>query len=213
MTEVSSNTPRGRPKDIGKRADILVAASALFRAGGFHGTSMDALAQQAGVSKATLYSHFVDKAALYRALIEAKMADYQVNDLTERVCGDINGDLTMIARQMLNLIYDEESLDMLRMVIAEGKIGSDVPSLFEEVGPRRLLQQIADYLNEQKALGAIEIDDAAENANLFASLVFEHRTMILSLIGVDEPPNSAMREAHAAKAVARFICLKQNKTA
>lgn len=213
MNHVPPSPSRGRPKDAGKRADILTAASALFRAGGYHGTSMDALAQHAGVSKATLYSHFADKAALYRALIEDKMTDYQLDDLAGRVCGDIRQDLTMIAGQMLKLIYDEETLDMLRMVIAEGQTESDVPSLFEEGGPRRILDQIAGYLDQQHMRGAVDIGDATEEANLFASLVIEHRTMLLCLIGVDAPPNAAAREAHAAKAVARFICLKQNAKA
>jgi TetR/AcrR family transcriptional repressor of mexJK operon len=203
---------RGRPKDISKRQDIMDAAGELFRAGGFHGTSMDALAQAAGVSKATLYSHFADKQSLYRALIEAKMADYQVDDFAERVCGDMAADLAMIARQMLDLVYDDEALDMLRMVIAEGREGSDVPSMFEEVGPRRLMGQISDYLAMQKQKGVPYISDAVEDANLLGSLVIEHRTMMFCLMGVETPPDATVRKAHAEKAVARFIMLKQSET-
>ena len=211
MAQEASPVSRGRPKDIGKRKDILEAANRLFRASGFYGTSMDALAQKACVSKATLYSHFADKASLYRALIEDKMAAYEVDDFANRVCGDINRDLAMIAQQMLRLIFDTEALDMLRMVIAEGREGSDVPSLFEEVGPRRLLQQIADYLQSQKAAGVRYIDDAVADTNLFASLVVDHRTMMFALMGVQEPPDLAQREAHAKQAVARFLRLKKSE--
>lgn len=213
MKQQVASAPRGRPKDISKRTDIMEAAGELFRAGGFYGTSMDALAQKAQVSKATLYSHFADKASLYRALIEDKMAAYEVDDFATRFSGDMNRDLEMIAQQMLSLIFDEEALDMLRMVIAEGRDGSDVPSLFEEVGPRRLLQQITDYLKTQKAVGVNFIDDAVADTNLFASLVVDHRTMMFALMGVQAPPDMAHREAHAKQAVARFIKLKRLETA
>ena len=48
--------PRGRPKDPAKRSAILQAATTLFLGQGFAGTSMDAVAKQAGVSKLTEYS-------------------------------------------------------------------------------------------------------------------------------------------------------------
>ena len=55
----------GRPKDLEKRAAILAAAKQLFPEQGFDGTSMDAIATAAGVSKLTVYSHFTDKEGLF----------------------------------------------------------------------------------------------------------------------------------------------------
>ena len=213
MVSVEPAETRGRPKDAGKRRDILDAASLLFRDGGFHGTSMDALAQQAGVSKATLYSHFDDKAALYRALIEEKMRDYQVDDFTDMLNWDVARDLQVIAKHMLDLIFDPEALDMLRMVIAEGRNNSDVPALFEEVGPRRLLAQIADYLARQKTRGTTYLDDPEADTRLFSSLVVEHRSLMFALMGVEDGPDEAARERHARQAVARFIRLKRSEQA
>ena len=119
MTVEQVPTGRGRPKDAGKRK-ILWMRRANCLQHGFHGTSMDALAKEACVSKATLYSHFEDKDALYRALINDKMADYKVDDFTDMLNWDVASDLQLIAKHMLDLIFDPEALDMLRMVIAEG---------------------------------------------------------------------------------------------
>ena len=83
---------RGRPKDASKKEDILLAASDLFLQRGFHGTSMDALAQAAGVSKATVYSHFTDKNALYQALIKNKVKDYQLDDFSPHLSWDMQAD-------------------------------------------------------------------------------------------------------------------------
>ena len=213
MESSVSPNPRGRPKDTRKRQDILQAAKELFTESGFHGTSMDALAKAANVSKATLYSHFDDKDTLYRALIQDKMADYQVDDFSDMLNWDVARDLQVIATHMLDLIFDPEALDMLRMVIAEGRAGSNVPALFQEVGPKRLLAQIADYLARQKARGTSYIEDIEADTGLFASLVVDHRTMMFALMGVGDGMPEADRERHARQAVARFIKLKRMETA
>src|SRR5215471_10405262 len=51
---------------------ILAAARSLFLNLGYGETSMDAIARRAAVSKATLYSHFDGKDALFAALIMAE---------------------------------------------------------------------------------------------------------------------------------------------
>lgn len=213
MTVEQVPAGRGRPKDAAKRKDIMDAARALFLQHGFHCTSMDALAKQACVSKATLYSHFEDKDALYRSLINDKMADYKVDDFSAMLNWDVARDLQVIAEHMLDLIFDPEALDMLRMVIAEGRTGSGVASLFKEVGPQRLLAQIADYLARQKARGTTYIEDVEGDTSLFASLVVDHRTMMFALMGVAGGIDKAERQNHARRAVARFIKLKRLETA
>jgi len=204
---------RARPKDASKRKDIMDAARRLFLQHGFHGTSMDALAKGACVSKATLYSHFEDKDALYRALINDKMADYKVDDFTDMLNWDVASDLQLIAKHMLDLIFDPEALDMLRMVIAEGRTGSGVAALFKEVGPQRLLSQISEYLERQKARGTTYIEDVEADTSLFASLVVDHRTMMFALMAVGDGFDEAGRERQARQAVARFIRLKRLETA
>ena len=213
MTLEQLPSGRGRPKDAAKRKDIMDAARGLFLQFGFHGTSMDALAKRAGVSKATLYSHFEDKDALYRALISDKMATYKVDDFSDMLNWDVASDLQAIAEHMLDLIFDPEALDMLRMVIAEGRSGSGVASLFQEVGPKRLLDQISDYLVRQKARGTSYIEDVDADTALFASLVVDHQAMMFALMGVADGMDKPRRIHHARQAVARFIKLKRMETA
>ncbi|MBL0949135.1 MAG: TetR/AcrR family transcriptional regulator [Pseudomonas sp.] len=52
------------------RQAMLLAASEVFMVFGFDHASMQAMADSAGVTKATLYAHFGDKAQLYSAAIE-----------------------------------------------------------------------------------------------------------------------------------------------
>ena len=53
-----------------KAEAILAGGMQEFLAHGYAGTSMDRIATAAGVSKATVYSHFQDKEGLFTALIE-----------------------------------------------------------------------------------------------------------------------------------------------
>ncbi|WP_042073147.1 TetR/AcrR family transcriptional regulator, partial [Acinetobacter gerneri] len=55
----------GRPKDLEKRKDILEAAKSLFLKYGYHGSSMNQIAKEAGVTKLTVYNHFQDKENLF----------------------------------------------------------------------------------------------------------------------------------------------------
>lgn len=53
-----------------RRHQLLDVARELFSAGGFHATSMDEVAEAAGVTKPVLYQHFPSKRALYTELLE-----------------------------------------------------------------------------------------------------------------------------------------------
>ena len=58
------------PRDA-RRVTLLEAALAAFSQNGYHATSMDDIAERAGVSKPVLYQHFPSKLDLYLALLDA----------------------------------------------------------------------------------------------------------------------------------------------
>ena len=53
-----------------RRQQLLAVACELFAGTGFHDTSMDDIAEAAGVTKPVLYQHFPSKRALYGELLE-----------------------------------------------------------------------------------------------------------------------------------------------
>ena len=53
-----------------RRQQLLDVAREVFAASGFHATSMDDIADAAGVTKPVLYQHFPSKRALYVELLE-----------------------------------------------------------------------------------------------------------------------------------------------
>ena len=69
-----------------RREAILEAAREAFADTGYHETSLDAVAERAGVSKALLYEHFSSKRELYVAMLEM-----HVHELVERISGAVAG--------------------------------------------------------------------------------------------------------------------------
>jgi AcrR family transcriptional regulator len=61
--------PRRRLTAEERRTGILDAALAVFSESGYHSSSIDDIAREAGVSKALIYEHFASKQELYADLI------------------------------------------------------------------------------------------------------------------------------------------------
>src|SRR5580704_16355663 len=52
------------------RAQLIAIGTRLFAARGYEGTSVEAVLQEAGVSRGSLYHHFSSKEALFEAVLE-----------------------------------------------------------------------------------------------------------------------------------------------
>ncbi|WP_306420825.1 TetR/AcrR family transcriptional regulator [Arthrobacter sp. JCM 19049] len=59
-----------------RRRQLLAAAHQVFVAHGYHGASMDEIAEVAEVSKPVLYQHFPGKRELYLALLDVHLAEF-----------------------------------------------------------------------------------------------------------------------------------------
>jgi AcrR family transcriptional regulator len=62
---------RGEAGAAARRQAVLAAAGFLFVRHGLKGTTMEAIAAEAGIAKATLYGYFADKDAVFSALLDA----------------------------------------------------------------------------------------------------------------------------------------------
>ncbi|MGH2957500.1 MAG: TetR/AcrR family transcriptional regulator [Solirubrobacterales bacterium] len=79
-TKQALPAPPRRMAAADRRVAILEAAREAFAERGFHQTSLDAVAERAGVSKALLYEHFRSKRELFAAMLEM-----HVHELIERI--------------------------------------------------------------------------------------------------------------------------------
>ncbi len=101
----SAFVPRKR-QDRGERrmADIVSAAASLFGAHGFDGTTMNAIAQRAGVSIGSLYQYFPDKDAIVDAVADSYVRAWESKNACMSIAEET--DLANLARRSFEMAVD-----------------------------------------------------------------------------------------------------------
>lgn len=155
-----------------KRDAILVAAERLFLDRGYAGTSMDAIAEAAPVSKPTLYNHFRDKDALFAAVVlqwcQQFLADVKgVLDHAQTA----EDALRAMAAKFLDMIHDERALSVHRIVVSEWRQFPDLCTQFYSCGPSSSMGLLADYLRRQHDAGTMNVPHPECAAGLFFSML------------------------------------------
>jgi AcrR family transcriptional regulator len=198
----------GRPKDMDKRAAILVAAKALFISNAFAGTSMDAIAAAAGVSKLTVYSHFGDKDNLFREVIRARIEDLLPEDIyAYDPLVDIGETLRMIARAHMQIDCAAENVGTFRAILSDCRQGNPrYGKLLWEEGPARTHQLMEHFLQQAVEHRALDIPSIPTASVQFFSLI-KGDLLLRRLFGCDECPEAAASEIEgmAMAGVATFL--------
>jgi TetR/AcrR family transcriptional repressor of mexJK operon len=188
-----------------KRAAILDAAMTLFPARGYDGASMEAIAQAAGVSKLTLYSHFADKEALFAAAVTeccAQLLPHQLFEPEPKL--PIESALTSIARAFIDLTMDQRAVMLHRVMVSQAGHDRRLAEIFFGAGPRAALSEMEAFLQAADAEGSLRVDAPARAAEHFFCLLKGVRHMRV-LVGLCAPPSAAERDAHVAEVVALFL--------
>ncbi|MGH8517129.1 MAG: TetR/AcrR family transcriptional regulator [Panacagrimonas sp.] len=196
---------RGRPKDPDKHAAILLAAKKLFTAQGLPGTSMEGIADEAGVSKLTVYSHFRSKEELFRETVFSKCSDHWPEVLFDvHARSPLRERLRLIGRGFLDLVHSQEVINMYRLMAAEGAGQSRFGRLFWEFGPERTIARFAQVLEAAHRAGELHVPDPRHAAShFFVLLKGEHH--IKSLVGAAPPPDAAERQRHVEDVIEFFL--------
>jgi AcrR family transcriptional regulator len=79
------------------REQVLAAAARVFARNGFHGTSLEAVAEEAGFSRGAVYYNFADKEELFLELLDRRCAE-RAQDL-RAVFSETDGDVAATSRQ------------------------------------------------------------------------------------------------------------------
>ncbi|HEX5841984.1 MAG TPA: TetR/AcrR family transcriptional regulator [Pseudomonas sp.] len=195
----------GRPKDLVKRQAILEAAKTLFLRNGYDGSSMDAIAAEAGVSKLTVYSHFTDKETLFAAAVKSKCEE-QLPELLFELSDDapIEQALLNIGRSFHGLINSCESVALHRMMVNLAAQDSKLSKMFYDAGPQRLLEEMQHLLTQANAAGKLRIANPAGAADQFFCLIKGGANFRL-LIGCGEALVGEAAEQHVQETVQMFI--------
>ncbi|WP_105103387.1 TetR/AcrR family transcriptional regulator [Microbulbifer pacificus] len=201
----SATASRGRPKDPAKRQAILDAAKHLFLTHGFTGASMDAVANEAGVSKLTVYSHFSDKETLFTAAIEAKCVSQMPVIMFNLEPGmPVAEMLQKIGEAFLEMIYHEDSLKLMRLLSAVGAQDQTMANLFYEAGPMRTRNEMIRFLRRACDLDQLRVLNPERASELFFGMLQGGCTHIQIMLGCSEPPSAKEVSAHVEEVVRVF---------
>jgi TetR/AcrR family transcriptional repressor of mexJK operon len=194
---------RGRPLDAEKHRQILAAATQIFLARGFAGTSMDLVARRAGVSKVTVYTHFHNKEALFGAIIHdlaaGLVARIEEMALRDQAPGPA---LRQFGRRYLELALAESSVALHRTIVAESARLPRLGRLIYDCGPTQVVRALARFLGASKALRLRNPQLAAEQ---FLGMVLGHAQLRLLLSGRPPAEVRAGIEATVDHAVDLFL--------
>jgi TetR/AcrR family transcriptional regulator, mexJK operon transcriptional repressor len=209
MTSVARVEAIGERRSDRKRRAIIDAATAAFLDHGYRGTSMDAVAAAAGVSKQTVYQHFGDKQRLFRELVEAvvQAASDPVYDEVRKLAdsGHLEADLRDLARRLLTLVLQPTMLRLRRLVIAEARQFPELGRTFYDLGPGRTIAALADTFAALHRQGRLNTNDAKLAATQFNWLVMAAPINRAMLLGNDERPTAREINRWADGGVRTFL--------
>jgi TetR/AcrR family transcriptional regulator, mexJK operon transcriptional repressor len=159
-----------------KKAAIIRAARELFLGDGFERTSVDAIADRAGVSKRTIYNHYEDKRTLFLAVIRetyGAMIDtvYAIIDKHLTDVTDVAASLTGFALESAAMAFrSADRTALIRLMMAES---SHFPELQrEQMRPFTITDRLAERLTALGERGLLAIQDPHEAADHLFALTF-----------------------------------------
>jgi TetR/AcrR family transcriptional repressor of mexJK operon len=155
-----------------KAESILAAAKRAFLTAGFGAVSMDAIAREAGVSKATVYAYFTGKEELFGAVIGRECERYFARvPLSELDPLDVHASLSILGRRFLDLLLSPDGIGLHRLVLAEVTRFPGLGEIFWRAGPERQRLQIEAFLKSATTAGTLAVSDTRLAAEQFVSLV------------------------------------------
>ena len=181
-------TPRARAK----RDQIRTGAQRLFLERGFAGTSTDAIASEAGVSKQTLYVYYQNKEELLVDVMRHLIHENPQNRLQEdqgsfETFEDVRRVLSVLAKKLSANLMQPEYLDLIRVVIAETPRLPQLGSLFRSALPERVLGNVSAILEKAREGGVIGGVDADAASRMLVGALLTYAIYDGLLIG-DRPP-------------------------
>lgn len=154
-----------------KYPQVLKGARAIFLRDGFEGASVDSIAQEAGVSKATLYSYFPDKRQLFIEVAKAEcrlQADAAVEVLDFSAPPAVV--LPEVAQRITGFISSEFGARIYRMAVAESERFPLLARAYYESGPLLVRERLSGYLRQAVSRGELTIEDVEFAADQFFEL-------------------------------------------
>lgn len=157
---------RGRKFD-----QVLEGARTVFMRDGYERASVDDIAREAGVSKATLYAYFPDKRLLFLEIASAecrRQADEAgaLLDFSRPIAETLHA----AAEKIVTFLMSDFGQRIYRIAVSESESFPTLAEEFYQSGPKLVQDRIAECLRYATKRGEVIIDDIPFAAAQFAQL-------------------------------------------
>jgi len=199
------NKPVGEIKRGRKFDQVVEGARTIFLRDGYEGASVDEIAREAGVSKATLYAYFPEKRLLF---LEMAMREcrHQALRHTEETDESLPPAILLphAARRLIAFLTSDIGRSVFRICVAEADRFPELARRFYESGPMLVRARLVDYFRTAAARGELRIEDYELAADQFAELC-KATFFPACALGACPPPDAAQIARVADGAVETFL--------
>jgi AcrR family transcriptional regulator len=166
-----NSSQKTRPQKTDKRDAILQAAWKLIRHYGYNKTTVEDIAQSAGVGKGTVYLHFRSKAEIMLALTD--LTNQRIERDLEQIAVKHAPPADRLRECLLHRVMTLFDI-VHRYPHSQDVIASLLPAIVQRLERyvRRHGELLGDILREGVAAGELAVDDPAATGQLLAD-VFE----------------------------------------
>lgn len=190
-------------------AAIHAAAERQFLEYGFDGVSMDHLAELAGITKQTVYSHVGSKEALFLEVVDRMTggAGDALADIVPQPAAETAPEifLTRFAEEQLYIVTTPRLMKLRRLVIGEMKRFPALGAMLYRRGPARSIARLTEALTGYAADGRLKVDDPQAAASHLNWLIMGEVVNQAMLLGDGSIPDAASKQAHARECVRIFM--------
>ncbi len=175
LRAVGGSAKRRRSSSRGqqRKAKILSAATRLFLSQGYGETSIDAIVEKSGGSKATLYSYYPTKADLFRAVVDSIVSTQEGPQL--KSLDNVREALVNFAEHRLAVVFSSNHRALMRLIISERERFPDIARMYYEQGPLRSHSVLRDYFEALIEKGLLDIRSADEACEFFRGMLMHQR--------------------------------------
>jgi TetR/AcrR family transcriptional repressor of mexJK operon len=184
---------------------ILNAASGLFLTQGYGVTSIEAIAQRAGISKRTFYHRFNNKADIFAAVVQRLVARMRPKDESHLFTGHALPELLLtLARIILHAAISSDAISLHRLLLAESSRVPELTAILENQGARQeAIERIAGLLQEEMRKGHIHVAYPRFAAEQFLHMVISVPQR--SAMGMGPPMSPGKLEEWVIRTVDLFL--------
>nr|WP_047167463.1 TetR/AcrR family transcriptional regulator [Sphingomonas sp. Y57] len=185
MTRQSTRPGRRETKRLDRREAIIDVARAYFLEHGYAATAMSGIAATIGGSKATLWSYFPSKEALFEAVLDRATTRFRERIVSVLVPeADFETTLRSFCRHFLEKVTNPESIALHRLIVAEAGRFPEIGEMFYRRGPNTMIRLLGDFIELGMARGKLRTDDPVNVAKLLLALCLQgdHQQLLLGLV-------------------------------